>query len=165
MAEPFTIVSTTLAATSHAFGLGQQCYELINGIKGAPDNINRLATDLKGLYTILGTLQAVLESEDAKKRQTIIPNHMVSNVKELVDNCVKLFVDVNMVVKPYTGADGRALRSNWKGFRWEFKKGSVEALQRTLSQYKLTLDLACSSLSLYVDPRIYTSPTELLDSS
>ncbi|OCK78515.1 hypothetical protein K432DRAFT_301815 [Lepidopterella palustris CBS 459.81] len=148
MCEPISILGSAMTVASTAIALGQQTYDIITGIQDAPDNIKRLAIDLQGLYHVLGLLSHALSAQDQKSRQGSLPVHMIANIKELLEKCVDVFKEVSKVVQPFLDSNGNALRSFSRGLRWEIgKKASVTTLQRALSDYKLTLELAISSLN------------------
>ena len=137
--EPITIISGVLSVIATATDLGIRTYELVDGIKSAPDHINRLAVVLRGLYHVLCVLSQALENV-AQRRPRQGANddlslHMVASMKELVENCIHVFQDVDKAVQPYVAANGRAFRSFSKGFRWEMgKKTSVAELQKAPGQ-------------------------------
>ena len=155
MCDPVSVLGTALAVVSTAITLGQQTYDTVTGIQEAPDNIRRLAGDLKSLYSVLGVLEHALTAQDKASRQESLPVHLISNIKELLEKCIDVFKEISKIVKPFMDSNGNVLRGTWRGFKWEMgKKNGVLGLQRTLSDYKLTLELAISSLNLYVSKNL-----------
>lgn len=148
MCEPVSVLGAALTVVSTAITLGQQTYDMVTGIQEAPDNIRRLAGDLQSLYSVLGLLAHALTAQDKASRQESLPVHLISNIKELLEKCIDVFKEIGKIVKPFVDSNGNVLRGTWRGFKWEMgKKNGVLGLQRTLSDYKLTLELAISSLN------------------
>ncbi|OCL08101.1 hypothetical protein AOQ84DRAFT_377077 [Glonium stellatum] len=148
MCEPISMLGTALAIVSTAITLGQQTYDMVTGIQEAPDNIKRLAGDLQSLYSVLGLLAHALAAQNKVPRPESIPVHLISNIKELLEKCIDVFGEIGRTVRPFLDSNGNVLRGTWRGFKWEMgKKNGVLGLQRTLSDYKLTLELAISSLN------------------
>ncbi|KAF2193395.1 hypothetical protein K469DRAFT_550737 [Zopfia rhizophila CBS 207.26] len=150
MPEPITICAGALGAVANAIDLGIKTYNLIDGIKSAPENIKRLGVDLQGLYHVLGLLAQALEAQNKKSRQDSLPVHMIANIKELLDSCIKVFKEINKCVQPFIEADGSVIRSWGKGIKWEIgKKANMSTLQKALSNNKATLELAISTLNFF----------------
>jgi hypothetical protein len=151
MCEPLTILGAAMTVASTAITLGQQTYEIVTGIQDAPDHIKRLAVDLEGLYRVLGLLTHALsvQSQRVAANPESLPVLMITNIQELLEKCVQVFKDTSRVVQPFLDSNGNAFRNFTKSFKWEMtKKANVIHMQRTLSDYKLTLELAISSLNL-----------------
>lgn len=147
--EPVSIVAAALGLTGSAWTICEQTYRLINGIRGAPAHVARIAGDLQALCSVLWTLHAALAVEEEKQIIGAIPTQMAENLQDLLRNCMGVFLEIQKVVQPFTTAQGTARRGPWKMFTWErYKKDEILLLQNALGSYKLTLNIACSSLTL-----------------
>ncbi|KAF2468512.1 uncharacterized protein BDR25DRAFT_344242 [Lindgomyces ingoldianus] len=150
MPEPISICAGALGTVANAIDLSVRTYTLIEGIKSAPENIKRLAVELRSLYHVLGMLSQTLEAQRIKNRPENLPVHMISNTKELLENCIEVFREVETIVQPFVEADGSVLRSFRTGIKWEVgRKASINTLQKSLSNNKATLELAISTLNFF----------------
>ncbi|KAF2494538.1 hypothetical protein BU16DRAFT_42464 [Lophium mytilinum] len=148
MCEPLSILGGALTVASTAITLGQQTYEIVTGIQDAPEHIKRLATDLQGFYHVLGLLTHALNAQLKTAHPESLPLQMITNIQDLLEKCIDVFKDISRVVQPFLDNNGNALRNFTKSFKWEMtRKANVIHMQRTLSDYKLTLELAISSLN------------------
>ncbi|KUJ15849.1 uncharacterized protein LY89DRAFT_734995 [Mollisia scopiformis] len=144
--EALLITNTTLSITVKAFTTCQQAYSLVRGIKDAPKHIQRLSTDILGLYQVLGLLQTALTNDNGQNAQ--LPRQMVQDLEALLDTCTQLSIDVMTVVNPLLTAGGEVKGGIWKSISWElFKKNDLVNLQQTLATCKLTINMAISALN------------------
>lgn len=149
MAEPLSLTGTTLCLALNTWRMCQTAYSLIQGIRDAPKQIQRLQVDLQGLSQVLSYLHATLEAENVMNAR--VPPQMVADLEELLSSCSKLCDDVRMTVSQFIGSDGTGI---WKSIKWEiFKRNDVATLQDTLGTFKLTISMTCSALTLSVAPR------------
>lgn len=145
--EALLITNTTLSITIKAFTACQKAYSLVKDIRDAPKYIQRLSTDVQGLYQVLGLLQTALTENGSRSAQ--LPWQMAQDLEVLLGTCSKLSIDVMTVVGPLIGADGAVKGGTWRSIKWElFKKNDVVNLQQTLATCKLTINMAISSLNL-----------------
>jgi hypothetical protein len=148
MPEPVSIAAAALSITVSAVTIGRQTHELIQGLKDAPKNIERLADDLHGLYCVLGSLESIFSVLSERKETNNIPRDMIENVTNFVDKCVGLYKDINKAIYPYIATNGRTGLSLFKTLKWEaYKKNDIAVLQRTLADYKATITIACTALN------------------
>ncbi|KAK3178037.1 hypothetical protein OEA41_000169 [Lepraria neglecta] len=104
------------------------------GARTAPAHIQRLATEMQGLYNLLATIQRLLEKNHTQNDQII--TDMLENLETILHDCIEVFKD--------------------RGFLWAtFKKDDVMALQQTLGSYRAMLNMSFSALSV-----IYASHTD-----
>ena len=119
MSDPLSTVAAALAITITVFGLAKDTYHLVSGIRGAPDDIARLATDIKALYDVLGTLKTALVLEEAKGDRSTLPPDATSTIKEILENCEGAFTEIETLLKPYIDRDGLRRRRFWRSLKWE----------------------------------------------
>lgn len=151
MTNPISVVIEALSVATTASGLGESTFELVSGIKNAPEHILRLRNTLHRLYPILGNLQSILEEESQKKEalevEGRLPSHLLENTTELVESCIDALQDVRKVVSRFVQSDGQALKGTWRLLRWELlRKNDTLILQKALADRCAALGLACDSL-------------------
>lgn len=156
MADPLSTVASALTVIAGAAKVCESVHSLIRSVRSAPSNIDRLAYELQSTATVLHTLHHTLIVGNEKvDPSTYQPNQrMVGHIFDLVFYTQKVLDNVSGVLEPFT----RDRKEGWKNQRqigrmkallWEFsKKNEVVALSRTLESYKMTLNLACSSLQM-----------------
>ncbi|KAK3613788.1 hypothetical protein LTR22_028011 [Elasticomyces elasticus] len=134
-----------LNSASTAYTTCEATYKLIQGIKKAPKDINRVATDLKGFYSILGALQNSVQTENSALSKPGPAAHQLENIAALIGDCVAAFREGSR----FTALNGEAKIGLSEAFKWEsLQKEDVQYLRVHLSNMKLSLNLALSSLTL-----------------
>ncbi|ORY08517.1 hypothetical protein BCR34DRAFT_393152 [Clohesyomyces aquaticus] len=162
MPEPISMCAGALGVIANAIDLSIRTYTLIEGIKSCPENVKRLAVELRGVSKVLAMLSHTLDAQSRKSRTENIPVHFIANTRELIENCIEIFEEVEKCVKPFAEADASVLRSFRTGFKWEVgKKGTVTTLQRQLSNQKATLELAISTLNFFNSSQIVDMVADL----
>lgn len=147
MLEPLSIVAAALSIAANAFKLGKETYTIIQGIKQAPTHISRLSNDVRSLYTILGTLQTILDDEMSRSSPNELTIRLLADFEEVVRNTAQVFFDIQSILSPFIR--GEIKRSIWNGFKWDnFRKDDIAVLQNALQSHKLTLNIAYQSLTL-----------------
>ncbi|KAF2116172.1 hypothetical protein BDV96DRAFT_645511 [Lophiotrema nucula] len=148
--DPISACAAVIGAVSQAIDIGFTIYNLIDGIKSMPDDVRRLGVEMQGLYQVLTLLSSSLEAQKSKATSDGFPVHMINNIKELVENCIGVFYEIKVVVKPYMESEKSVVKQWKKGFKWVVaKEETVITLQRALGNNKLTLELAISTLNLF----------------
>jgi len=147
--EALAITNTTLSIAVAAFKACQSAYSLVQNIRNAPKQVQRLTNDVHGLYQVLGLLQAALEQDNVANAR--LPSQMIQDLEALLGTCTKLSRDIIVTLNPFVGLDGTVRGGTWRNLKWEmYKKNNVEILQQTLETCKLTISMAVSSLNLWV---------------
>jgi hypothetical protein len=147
--EALAITNTTLSIAVAAFKACQSAYSLVQNIRNAPKQVQRLTNDVHGLYQVLGLLQAALEQDNVANAR--LPSQMIQDLEALLGTCTKLSRDIIVTLNPFVGLDGTVRGGTWRNLKWEmYKKNNVEVLQQTLETCKLTISMAVSSLNLWV---------------
>ncbi|KAK5740129.1 hypothetical protein LTR17_004841 [Elasticomyces elasticus] len=148
MADPVTIA---LRGASTAFTICEATYKLVQGIKKAPKDITRIATDLKGFYGILGALQGFIQTQRSALNKPGPAAYQLQNITSLIDDCVAAFREVQEKIQDFIALNGKVIGGLSKAFKWElFRKEDVHYLGEHLSYMKMGLNLALSSLTLLV---------------
>lgn len=141
--------SLALSGATTAFKVCKETYNMIEGIKKAPLDVQRVATDLKGFYGVLGGMERLFGN-----RQQSLPSdgpgcNIVGNVVSLLDDCVGVFKELQQQISPFVAVNGRAIHGAWEGLKWDkFSKDEVQYLRGHLSTLKSSLNLALTATTM-----------------
>ena len=145
--DPISAATTALSVIGTAIKVGRETYILVQGARTAPAHIQRLATEMQGLYNLLATIQRLLEKNYTQNDQIIMD--MLENLETILHDCIEVFKDVKKIMNPFLDSHGEASAGRWRGFLWAtFKKDDVMALQQTLGSYRAMLNMSFSALSV-----------------
>ncbi|KAK3656364.1 hypothetical protein LTR56_003066 [Elasticomyces elasticus] len=148
MGEPVTLA---LKGASTAFTICEATYKLILGIKKAPKDIARVATDLQGFYSILGALENSIQSQRLALDKPGPAAHQLQNITSLIGDCVAAFREIQEKIQDFIALNGKVISGLSEAIKWDqFQKEDVQYLRVHLSNMKLSLNLALSSLTLLV---------------
>ena len=121
--DPFTSATTVLTVIGMAIKVGRETYALIQGTRDSPSHIQRLATELEGLYTLLATSQKLIERIQTQNDRVI--SDILQNLETILTNCIEVFVDVRRTLSPFLAANGDASVGIRKGFLWLHRRGTT----------------------------------------
>ena len=125
--EPISASTTALNVIGTAIKVGWEIYILVQGVRTAPAHIQRLATEMQGLYNLLATIQRLLEKNHTQNDQII--TDMLENLETILHDCIEVFKDVKKIMNPFLDSHGEASAGRWRGFLWATsKKDDVMAL-------------------------------------
>lgn len=110
MPEPISIASAALSVAGTALKTCKQTYDLIQGIKNAPQHVARLRAETEGVYNSLATLQRILESEvmNTGSDPTGLRSVIVDGMIQVLQDCMKVFNDVQTALVPFIQRRGRS---------------------------------------------------------
>jgi hypothetical protein len=146
--DPISITTSAIGTAAVALHSARRVNDFIGGIQGAPRAVSALSKDLQALKNVLETLNALVNHvhlSGGTARSDFIPL-----LKPPLENCTTVLESIILAVKPYTKPSGEPKTSKWRGFAWAFREREVVMLQKTLMDYKMSLDIAISAASLYV---------------
>ncbi|KAK3617823.1 hypothetical protein LTR56_025033 [Elasticomyces elasticus] len=124
-----------LNSASTAYTTCEATYKLIQGIKKAPKDINRVATDLKGFYSILGALQNSVQTENSALSKPGPAAHQLENIAALIGDCVAAFREGSR----FTALNGEAKIGLSEAFKWEsLQKEDVQYLRLIFGRLVVT---------------------------
>jgi hypothetical protein len=155
--DPFSITAGVVGTAEVALHIARRVKDFIDGIQGAPRAVSALSRDLQALQNVLETLSTLVNHvhlNGGTARTNFIPL-----LKPPVENCTTALESILLAVKPYTKPTGEPKKTKWRGFVWTFREAEVLTLQKTLMDYKMSLDIAISVANLYV----YEQPDYTLD--
>jgi hypothetical protein len=116
----------------------RRVYELVSGIRGAPEAVNNVSRDVKALANALEMLQTMLRTFHEPEQLKMLPMLQLP-----LDNCVEILHDIEIKIKPYIKSQA-GKPGVWRGFIWTFREKDILTLQNTLLAYKQSLDIAIS---------------------
>ena len=145
--DPFTAAATVLTVVGMVLKASKETHEMVEGIRTAPAQIQRLATELRDLYSLLGTFQALLDRQSEEPSDTV--REMLDNLQSLLQNCLTVLKDVKAALGPLIRPDGTAAAGLWRGFQYAaFRRSDIIVLQQTLGSYKAMLNMSYSALNV-----------------
>ncbi|KAK5117512.1 hypothetical protein LTR85_008897 [Meristemomyces frigidus] len=148
MADP---VSIAIKGAGTAFSICKATYDLVQGMKKAPEDIRRVAADMQGFYGVLGALSHSIEAHRSTLAAPGLAAYHLENISSLISDAVGAFQDVQSTVQSFIAVNGRLIESKWENFKWEVsEKGDVKETRLHLSNIKLTLNIALSTLILTI---------------
>ena len=154
MTDPLTIFASVLAISGAAIRSLKALFDLVDGIKGAPEEIKSISKDARSLYTTISSLNATLE--DAKTKEVLIDDdamlEMIKNLTSPLSNCETVLAELVLKMqKPLkVSSDNRGDRMSTMRVRWAlFIKGEARSLQFRLEAAKSTLNTALNGISVY----------------
>ncbi|KAK4992204.1 Guanine nucleotide exchange factor for Cdc42p [Elasticomyces elasticus] len=146
MPDPVSIASAT--ATT-AFKICMETYGIVQGIRKAPAEIQRVATDLEGIYPVLGSLSRIL-NELARKRHNAIAEDTIADLNLLLDNAIGIFKEIREKMSRFIAVNGKVIQGLWERFNWDkFNKDDVWLLRSHLSVLKSSINLALASITMF----------------
>ncbi|KAK4994782.1 cell division cycle-related protein [Elasticomyces elasticus] len=160
MPDPVSIACST--ATT-AFKICKETYDTVQGIKKAPAEIQRVATDLRGIYIMLGSLSRILD-ELACKRHNAIASDMIADLSLLLKGAVVIFKEIQENVSPFIAVNGKVIQGFWEGFKWDkFSKDDVLLLRGHLSVLKSSINLALSLITMFTTFQVHETAKQTQD--
>ena len=144
--EPFTSAATVLQVIGMAVKTGQEIHGLVQNVRNAPKNIQRLSTELQELCKLLATFQRLLEC--FRDDRDSLVSEMLDNLETVLANCLGVLKDIRKAISPFVTANGDATKGKLKRLLWAaLKKNDILVLQQTLGSYKAMLNLSFAALS------------------
>lgn len=129
MADPLSIAASVLTVSGVGITLSSKLYPLISDLRGAPRQIEDVASDIKLFSCALKELGGVLDSQ-----QRVHSRNFVDVVGEIVARCQKTFKEIEEVITEKKGDS-----SFFNRLKWFFQKENVKSLRATLESLRSTL--------------------------
>ena len=146
MADP---VSISLKSAGTAFTICKATYDLVQGMKKAPKEISRVATDMQGFYGVLGALASSIEGHRSNLETPGTATYHLENISSLIEDAVTAFQDVQERLQNFVAVDGKVKGTTWERLQWEtMEKEEARQTRLHLSNIKLSLNIALSTLTL-----------------
>ena len=74
----------------------RRVYELVSGVRGAPEAVNNVSRDVKALASALEMLQTMLRAFHEPEQLKMVPMLQLP-----LDNCIEILHDIEIKIKPY----------------------------------------------------------------
>ena len=154
MADPLSIIASVVAITAAAIRSSKTLFELVDDIKGGPEEIKSISRDTHSFYSIIFSLNATLE--DTSIRDAVSGDdamlEMIGNLTRPLSNCEAVLVELMVKIQKQLklGSDGRGNRMSATNVEWGlFTKSEIRGLQLRLEAAKSTLNSALNGISMY----------------
>ena len=147
MMEPFTSATTVLTVLGMTLKVSQQTYAIVQGIRAAPVQVQRLAIELQDLYSLLAMFQLLLDRSLEDTGDTVIK--MLDNLQKVLENCLLVLKDVRTSLSPFVRPDGSPTTGFWRSVQYAaFKRSDIVVLQQSLGSYRSMLNMSYSALNV-----------------
>jgi small nuclear ribonucleoprotein (snRNP)-like protein len=143
MAELGGVASVVGIATA-ALQSVQFLHSTVNNIKGVPDAISGIKTDLQSIAPILSNLDTVCKTDDTQIA-------LKPEIKAAVSNCEKSCTEFTATIEHWM-RHSTVDKAFWVN-RWRvalFRQEKIAAFKGQLNGYKSTLNMALSTATMYV---------------
>lgn len=147
--DPLSIIAGVLGISAVAAQSSKRLYEMIDGIRSAPDEIKNISRDTRAFYSILYSLEislkdpnitAVIAEDDALTT-------LIANLRLPLGNCSsvlgQLMVKIQGFVRPL---DGERYRMSSNDLKWYFGRKEVLDLTARVEACKGTLDTGLTAI-------------------
>ena len=154
--DPFSITAGVVGTAGVALHSARRVKDFVGGIQGAPRAISALSKDLTALADVLETLNTLVNHVHLSGGAA--HTDFIPLLKPPLENCTTALDSIFLTIKPYTKPSGQPKKSKWRGFVWTFRETEVLTLQKTLMDYKMSLDIALAVANLYVEYWLGNAP-------
>lgn len=143
--DPFSIVVGVLGTAVATAEAAKALYELVDGVRHAPDEIIVISKDTHAFYNIVYSLEMSLKNPTIRD---MVSNEealaiLVGNLKDPLTNCSaalgRLMVKIQSVIRPL---DDERSRMSSNELKWYFMKKEVKELTDQVERTKATLNSA-----------------------
>ena len=135
MADPFSLCVSAITVVGAALKTFEVTRDFIEGIRGAPQAVSSLSSDVNTLREVLKTLEELLSNRVCPRNAAVIG--ITPKLQQPLDQCMKALDDVNCELRPYVKIVGGESGSKWRtygvSFRWRYQEKEVLSLQRNLA--------------------------------
>ncbi|KAI4145852.1 MAG: hypothetical protein LQ341_002241 [Variospora aurantia] len=155
--DPLSITAGVLGISAAAAQASKSLYEMIEGIRSAPDEIKNISRDNRAFYSILYSLEIALK--DPKITKVIADDDAltayIDNLREPLANCSsvlgQLMVKIQGFIRPL---DGERYRMSSNDLKWYFGRKEVLELTARVEACKNTLDTGLTAIGTLCSVRL-----------
>jgi len=144
MADPFSVFASAITVVGAALKTSEVTRDFIKAIRGAPQAVTSLSSDVAAHHEILKTLEELLSNRERPWNAALI--HMTPKLQQPLDQCMKALDDVTRELRPHVKIAGGESRSKWQNrrasIRWRYQEKNILSLQRNLASSHSVLDSA-----------------------
>ncbi|KAL8746481.1 MAG: hypothetical protein Q9184_007742 [Pyrenodesmia sp. 2 TL-2023] len=155
--DPLSIIAGVLGISAAAAQASKSLYEMIEGIRSAPDEIKNISRDNRAFYSILYSLEIALK--DPKITKVIADDDAltayIDNLREPLANCSsvlgQLMIKIQGFIRPL---DGERYRMSSNDLKWYFGRKEVLELTARVEACKSTLDTGLTAIGTLCSVRL-----------
>ncbi|KAL9620189.1 MAG: hypothetical protein Q9204_008234, partial [Flavoplaca sp. TL-2023a] len=133
--DPISIIAGVLGISAVTAQSSKRLYEMIDGIRSAPDKIKKISRDTRAFYSILYSLEISLK--DPKISAVVAED---DGLTTLIANWM---VKIQSFVRPL---DGERYRMSSNQFQWYLGRKEVQELTARVEACKGTLDTGLTAI-------------------
>ncbi len=134
---------SALSAVAIALHAANKVYNLVEGIRDAPREIQTVSTDSKCICDTLDTLKRFLEDSKGD-----LPTEILQSLHIPLDHTRAVLEALLVKLKPFVTSKGELKTSKLGAMRWSFYQKDVQQLGEQLSNRKSTLNMALAVVSV-----------------
>ena len=139
MTDPISAISA-IAIALHA---AKKVYNLVEGIRDSPREIQTVCNDSKCICDTLDTLKRFLEESKDE-----VPTEVTHSLHIPLDNTRVVLETLLVKLKPFVTSKGELKTSKLGAIRWSFYQKDVKQLGEQLSNGKSTLNMTLAVISV-----------------
>ena len=141
MVDPISIIS----AVAIALQATKKLFDLVDGIRDSPREIQNVATDSRFICDILDTLKGFLEEEG---KGSELPTEIIQSLHVPLENTRWAAEELVARIKPFVTERGELKKSKWIGLKWSYYQKDVKQLGVQLSNGKSTLNMTLAVVNV-----------------
>jgi exonuclease VII small subunit len=138
-------VAGTAAVALHA---SRRLYELVDGIVNGPTELVAMRRDTNELFNILASLETIVRDKESKEDKDI--SDVMQRLNQPLDNCMETLKALETLIQKSVKPTGQLRKSRWRTFASTFREKELKGLIDQLTNGKLTLELALTTINTYV---------------
>ena len=157
MAEAIGLAASIIQIAGAGTKLSTSLYNFASSAVRADREVEDLANDVANTSMVLSSVGRLFEGD---KTKNIIKKEAIQHAKNLIDQCERIFADINKVVdkRRCISKDGKKARLTFRGkMGWplkeqklQFQKARLESLKSSLNTLLQVIELAESQSRGYV---------------
>jgi hypothetical protein len=140
MADPISIISAT-AIGLHATN---KLYDLVEGIRDAPLEIQNVSANSRSICDILDALKRFLD----ENKDSALPSEIIQSLHIPLENTRWVAEELVGKIKPFVTEKGELKKSKWIGIKWSYYQKDVKQLGAQLSNGKSTLNMTLAVVNV-----------------
>lgn len=140
MADPISIVSA-IATGLHAT---HKLYDLVEGIRDAPREIQNVSVDSRSICDILDTLKRFLD----ENKDSELPTEIIQSLHIPLEETRWAAEELVGKIRPFVTEKGDLKKSKWTGIKWSYYQKDVKQLAAQLSNGKSTLNMTLAVVNV-----------------
>ena len=140
MAEALGLTSSVVTLVATAYSSCQTIYNIVDGLRGAHEQLLTLSSDLISFQNVLDNLQLALQDDTttAAAVERLMSNTLSSSLK----NSLNIFQKTIAAIRSCQAKDKASRLGFWQKTKWVFIEKKIATLTHELMQCKTTLNLA-----------------------